>query len=261
MRFNQAAARESALLRGMVKPTMFVLLWRNAPGRSFADGTLCQSTHPEFAGYALKLLVTMFAAVYAMTFIATPSLGAGWFWDIGNGIGFAAFGGLLFLTVSSGRPLNVRSHQRTGYILLFIAMAHAFWFLLGDAALSQYLKPGAPGYMWLGLFSLALLAAMITVALPTDRQRLYPDHSKFHYWHRLMAKSTIAAATYHILASGFYLNNGYQKALFAGLALFALIGRPALTRLFHPAATSPFSVLLLCIVMTLLFAAARNAPL
>ena len=39
--------------------------------------------------------------VFLATFIATPTLGAGWAWDIGNGLGFMAMAGLLYLCISS----------------------------------------------------------------------------------------------------------------------------------------------------------------
>jgi hypothetical protein len=48
----------------------------------------------------MKSLLATFAAVFQITFLAAPTMGAGWFLDTGNAIGFAAFGGLLYLTVT-----------------------------------------------------------------------------------------------------------------------------------------------------------------
>ncbi len=39
--------------------------------------------------------VALVAAVFAITFLSAPRLGGGWFWDIGNGLGFVAFAGIL----------------------------------------------------------------------------------------------------------------------------------------------------------------------
>jgi hypothetical protein len=37
------------------------------------------------------LLVTM-VIIFLITFLGAPKMGAGWFWDAGNGISFATFG-------------------------------------------------------------------------------------------------------------------------------------------------------------------------
>ena len=42
----------------------------------------------------MKPLLATMAVVFLITFIAAPTMGAGWFWDAGNGTGFAAFAGL-----------------------------------------------------------------------------------------------------------------------------------------------------------------------
>ena len=39
----------------------------------------------------MRVLLASFAAVFLLTFIANPTRGAGWFWDAGNALGFAAF--------------------------------------------------------------------------------------------------------------------------------------------------------------------------
>ena len=135
----------------------------------------------------MKALLATFAAVFLLTFLAAPTMGAGWFWDAGNAIGFAAYAGLLYLTITSSRRLDVRAHQVLGYGVLFVAVAHAFWFMLGDAAVVEFMKPGAPDYMWHGIVSLLLLGVLITVALVPDRFRVHSDYPAFKYWHRQQA--------------------------------------------------------------------------
>lgn len=208
----------------------------------------------------MKALLAIFLTVYAITFVATPKLGAGWFWDIGNGIGFAAFSGLLYLVVTSGRPFDVQRHQHLAFAVLFIALGHTFWFLLGDAAAVELIKPGAPDYMWLGLISLVLLLALITVALPTDRRRLHRDHASFRHWHRFLSIATIAAATYHIVISGFYLGSGYQVAMLICLVSLVCFGRSIWTKLAPVALASTTVLLAFSTAMALLFAALRNLP-
>jgi hypothetical protein len=65
---------------------------------------------------AMKALLATFAAVFLLTFIATPTMGAGWFWDAGNALGFAAFAGLLYLTITSSRRLDVRDTRYSGTV-------------------------------------------------------------------------------------------------------------------------------------------------
>jgi hypothetical protein len=173
----------------------------------------------------LKALLTTLTAVFLITFLAAPTMGAGWFWDTGNGLGFASFAGLLYLSITSSRRLNVRAHQVLGYAVLFLALLHAFWFLLGDAAATEFIKPGAPDYMWLGVLGLLLLGVLITVALVPDRQRVHKDYPAFKYWHRVIAIATTGCIAYHIVVSGFYLGAWYQALLFVTFALAVSFGR------------------------------------
>ncbi len=149
------------------------------------------------------------AVVFLITFLAAPAMGAGWFWDAGNGIGFAAFAGLLYLTITSNRRLDVRAHQILGYAVLLLAVAHAFWFLLGDATAVEFIKIGAPDYMWLGIVSLILFIVLMTTANVPDRSRVHQNYPSFKYWHRVLTIAMIASAAYHVVVSNFYLGSWY----------------------------------------------------
>ncbi|RLA35242.1 MAG: hypothetical protein DRR11_00605 [Gammaproteobacteria bacterium] len=188
-------------------------------------------------------------------------MGAGWFWDAGNGLGFAAFAGLLYLTITSSRRLDIRAHQVLGYAVLFLALFHAFWFLLGDTVAVEFIKPGAPDYMWLGIIGLLLLGVLITVALVPDRMRVHKDYPAFKYWHRVFAIVTIACITYHIVVSGFYLATWHQAALFVTVAVVVSFGRMYWIKLGKlPTVTVP-AYIALSALLTAMFAAVRNLPL
>lgn len=202
----------------------------------------------------------MFSAVFLITFLAAPTMGAGWFWDSGNALGFAAFGGLLYLTITSNRRLNVRAHQVLGYGVLFVAVAHAFWFLLGDAVVVEFLKPGAPDYMWLGLASLVLLCILMTIALVPDRMRVHANYPAFRYWHRVVAIATLATATYHIVVSNFYLGTWYQALLFVLLTIAVSFGRAWWIRLGQLPIVGNATFLAVSAVFGALFVAIRNMP-
>ncbi|MGI9204656.1 MAG: ferric reductase-like transmembrane domain-containing protein [Woeseiaceae bacterium] len=209
----------------------------------------------------MKALVATLAVVFVVTFLAAPTMGAGWFWDTGNAIGFAAFGGLLYLTITSVRRLDVRAHQVLGYGVLLVAVAHAFWFLLGDAAAIEFMKPGAPDYMWLGLVCLVSLGVLITVALVPDRFRLHNDYSSFKYWHRVVAIVTLASGTYHILVSNFYLGAWYQATLFIMIVIAVASARSYWARLGQIKIVSNVTYLFVSGLFGMLFVAIRNLPL
>jgi len=209
----------------------------------------------------MKALLATLTAVFLITFLAAPTMGAGWFWDSGNALGFAAFGGLLYLTITSNRRLDVRAHQVLGYGVLVVAIAHAFWFLLGDAAMTEFLKPGAPDYMWLGVVSLLLLGVLMTVALVPDRMRVHKSYPAFKYWHRVVAIATIASATYHIVVSNFYLGTWYQGVMFVLIAIGASIGRAYWIKLGQLPIATNVAYVLVSAVFGALFVAVRNLPL
>lgn len=209
----------------------------------------------------MKSLLATLGTVFLLTFLAAPTMGAGWFWDAGNGLGFAAFAGLLYLTITSSRRLDVRAHQVFGYAVLSLALLHAFWFLLGDAAAVEFIKPGAPDYMWLGVVGLLLLGLLITVALIPDRLRVHKDYPAFKYWHRVLAIATIACITYHIVVSDFYLATRYQAALFVALAVVVSFGRMYWIRLGQLPIATVSVYLVLSVMLTAAFAVVRNLPL
>jgi len=208
----------------------------------------------------VNALLATFSAVFLLTFIASPTMGAGWFWDAGNAIGFAAFAGLLYLTITSSRRLDVRKHQVLGNAVLMVAAAHVFWFLLGDGAVVEFLKVGAPDYMWHGVVAFLLLGVLIIVALVPDRFRIYRDYPAFKYWHRVLAIITIGTATYHIVVSNFYLGTWYQALLFVLLAIGAAFGRQYWIRFGQLPIAGSAVYIIVSIAFGLVFTAIRNLP-
>jgi len=205
------------------------------------------------------LLATL-AVVFMITFLGAPTMGAGWFWDAGNGIGFAAFGGLLYLTITSNQRLDVRAHQILGYAVLLLVVAHAFWFLLGDATAVEFIKFGAPDYMWLGIVSLILFVLLITTANVPDRLRVHKNYPSFKYWHRVLTIVVIAGAAYHIVVSNFYLGSWYQALLFVLISIAVCLGRAYWIKLGQIAIVSPAVFIALSSVLVIVFTGLRNFP-
>lgn len=208
----------------------------------------------------MKSLLYTFVTIFLISFLASPTMGAGWFWDVGNGIGFAAFAGLLYLGVTSYRRLDVRAHQLFGYATLFLALAHVFWFLLGDAAVVDFIKIGAPDYMWLGVAGLVLLFILVTIALVPDRHRVHKDYGTFRYWHRVLAVATITCCTYHVVVSQFYLHAWYQVALLTAVVIAASFGRAYWIKLGTIKTATPANYLSLTALFAGLFSVIRNWP-
>jgi|TARA_Y100000310_G_scaffold338665_1_gene429028 hypothetical protein len=168
-----------------------------------------------------RLLLTLLT-VTSVTLLATPTLGAGWIWDIGNGLGFVAFAGLLYLSKFGGCGENVSAHQLLGFTVLGVTTAHVYWFLLFDAVVMAHIKAGGSVYMWMGILGFVLLAMLIFISLPERRIYVHKSYAVFKYGHRVLALATIMGAGYHIVASGFYLNTSYQVVFFLILVAAAL---------------------------------------
>ncbi len=217
------------------------------------------SSSPYIVRRMIPLLATM-AVVFLITFLAAPTMGAGWFWDAGNGIGFVAFAGLLYLTITSNRRLDVRAHKILGYAVLLLAVVHIFWFLLGDATVVEFIKIGAPDYMWLGIVSVVLLAILIITAIVPDRLRVHKNYPGFKYWHRILTIAMIVSATYHIVVSNFYLHAWYQGGLFVLISVGVCLGRAYWIRLGQIAIASPAVYVAIGSVFIIVFAGLRNFP-
>ena len=208
----------------------------------------------------MKFLLATVSVVFLVTFLDQPNAGAGWFWDTGNAMGFAAFAGMLCLSITGNRRFELRAHRLLGYSVLFVAMAHSFWFLLGDAAVVDFLKPGAPDYMWLGLLSLLFLGVSVSVALVPDRLRVHKNYRSFKYWHLVLAIVTVASALYHIIESDFYLSRRLQALLLIALAITLLAGRSHIRPYVHPTKATTAAYFAASILLGGVFVIVRNLP-
>lgn len=154
-------------------------------------------------------------------------MGAGWSWDIDNGLGFAALAGMLFLSMPGGAQRDVRRHEWLGYTVLAVVLIHALWFLLADGAAIEYIRPGAPAYMWTGIIGLVLFAVLVVLAAMPARMSVHKTYTVFRYSHQFTAIAGIAFVLHHVIASGFYLRTFYQAALLILLTLVVIFGRRA----------------------------------
>jgi len=204
-------------------------------------------------------LCIMFVLVFLLTFLEAPTLGSGWFWELGNGLGFVAFVGLLYLVASGRLTRDVRTHRIMAQCVLLVVLAHAFWLLLGDAAVVEFMKPGAPAYMWSGVAGMALLGAMVlAAALPDGRGVTGGPGRVRQQRHGLLAVAVILASAGHIVGSQFYLRTSHQVLLFVLLAVVACSGRARLTALAGKSLTITAFYLGSGLLFAVLFSTIRN---
>ena len=208
----------------------------------------------------MPFLLMTIVAVFAITFLAAPGLGAGIYWDAGNALGFGGLAGLLCLAIASNRPIEMTAHKILGYAVLFVCVAHVFWFLVGDPAVAEYLKPGAPLFMWTGLTGVILLGLTVSISLLPDRNRIHRSYSSFRLWHFVLAFATIAATLHHVIGNGFYVRTLVQIGLLLLLTAGVVFGRERLRKSFHPTPATTVHYLLAIAFFGTVFVAIRNMP-
>lgn len=178
----------------------------------------------------MRVLLFCFATLWVIVFLSAPTLSAGWVWDTGNALGFAAMAGLLFLSVPGGARLAPRQHELIAYGLVILVAAHVLWFLLLDGAVVQYLTTDAPAYMWSGIAAAILVIVLVLLALMPTRLSVHKTFGRFRRWHRAIAIVAILASAYHLIGSGLYLQSPMQAALLLLLCVLVIFGRRVLVQ-------------------------------
>lgn len=203
-------------------------------------------------------LTFLFGGVLAISFLNSPTLGGGWTWDAGNALGFAAFAGMLYLSMPGGARRDVRTHEWFGHTVLAIALLHGLWFLLADGAAVEYIKPGAPVYMWTGIGGFVLLVVLVIFAVMPTRVSIHKTYTRFRNWHQVLAVIGIASVIHHIIASGFYLQAWYQAVLLILFTAVALFGRGIRRRASQSPGVTPPNLLVIGVLGAAVFVIIRN---
>ncbi len=169
-----------------------------------------------------KSFVAITLLLFLVALLPLTRPGGGWFWELGNGLGFAALACILYLLIDTRRGGKVRAHQVISYLAAIFLVAHILWFLLGDPTVIEYAKPGASWSMWSAWLALAVLVVLVVTSLPTLRPANYVDHGGFRLWHRLLTVALLAASIHHIAGSGFYLFHPLHWSAFLVIAIFLM---------------------------------------
>jgi len=207
-----------------------------------------------------KVRNSWLAGVMLLTFgvalLAAPGMGGGWFWSIGNGLGFAVLAGMVYLSFDSRKGGKIRAHQLVSYCVAGMLLVHVFWFLVGDKAALEYAKIGAPWPMWSAWLALCLLVFLIVVSLPGLRQKHHSGHPQFRNWHRLLTIAVFVTTVHHLAGSGFYLSNYWQLGLMTLIIIAALFAPVRKDRQFI--SSPPAMVMAVSLILIIVFACIGN---
>ena len=173
------------------------------------------SEKPGYSNYLSLVVIGVLSSLFLLAVFPSPFAGAGYFWDFSNALGLAGFGGLVILSLSSSKPLEVSSHKLLSYVVVLLCLAHALMLALGDGAVFTYLRPGAPWSMWAALASFASLVVLLWHAQRPLRRKLHSGYHQFATWHRYLAILVIVLAAWHIIDSTYYFQETYQLVIVA----------------------------------------------
>jgi hypothetical protein len=73
--------------------------------------------------------------------------------------------------------------------------------------------------MLAGVFAFILILVLVISSIPAARRRLWPDYHVFRHSHAVLAVSIFALTAYHVLGSGFYLNERWKIGLASTVGL------------------------------------------
>ena len=208
----------------------------------------------------MRLFAVLFLCVFLIAFLAHPRLSGGLVWDAANALGFVALAAVLYLAVTTRGARDVPRHEWFAYGAIGLVLAHGFALLLADGAVAEYLKPGAPAYMWAGVGALvALMVSSLLAVLPARRER-HRSYASFKVWHRVLGVAALAGAAWHVIGSGFYLSATAQIAALIVVCLW--VGAARELRLVPPVASvaSPAVLLAASLAGAVVFVALRYAP-
>ncbi len=208
----------------------------------------------------MKLLVALTICVFAVSFLSQPLAGGGWWWDAGNAVGLMALAGLLYLAVPVRGSRALRQHEWLAYLVVALVVLHGLWLFAADGAAVVYIRPGAPLYMWAGVLALAVLMLSSAWSVLPDRLRRYRSFSRFKGWHRSLGGVALAGAIYHVLASGFYFDNGWEMAAVVVLGAGAGFARELRASPTAAQSSGPMTLLLIGTLAATSFVLVRNLP-
>ena len=152
------------------------------------------------------MIYVLIITTLALTFLQAPVTSGDWYWDLANGLGFTAFGLLLYLFIDSGTGVRQRIHQLMSYALAGLILAHILMLWIPDTAIWHYFSLDAPHYMWAGMLSLLPLIILTLTSTAKSRRDWHGSYQRFRKLHTVLSIVTVALVLWHIIGSGFYVS-------------------------------------------------------
>ena len=112
--------------------------------------------------------------------------------------------------------------------------------------------------MWADLLGLIAIIAFTAIAQPGARVALQLPYAAFTSWHRALSLVAIAAATGHILGSGYYVSTWPASLTLVALVAVTLLGHRRLASASRLGPRAPREFLYASRLAITLFALVRN---
>ena len=154
-------------------------------------------------------------------------------WEAANAFGFVGFAGLLILLANGySKSGHSHFHRWFGITVLVAMLVHSLWFLIADAAVLEYLLPGAPVYMVLGISALLFCILLTVSSFRKLRRVAYVSTRSFRFWHNWQSIVIVILSSIHIASSGFYFVSTWQWLALGTLSAlsFLLPAKPTTAR-------------------------------
>lgn len=181
------------------------------------------------AAFWIGVYLALVAAPLLVLLAGPVPAGAGLWWDLSMGLGFAglAIMGVQFALTARFRrasaPFGIdiiyHFHRYVALVGIALVLAHygivRAWFADTLGPLNPL---EAPWHMTAGRLSLALLLAVIVTSL--WRKPLHIDYDRWRVGHALMATAALLLAVVHVVGVGYYTAAPWKRWLWTGYSLF-----------------------------------------
>jgi predicted ferric reductase len=199
---------------------------------------------PPIARNAVLWLTVYVAAVTVPLFalLPGPAAGRGFLWDFPMALGYAGLAmlGVQFAltarfrraTAPFGIDIVYYFHRYLAVWALVVVIGHyAILRLANPSALGTADPSVAPGYMTAGRAALVLFVLVVVLSLL--RRRLQLDYDLWRITHAVLVTVAFAAAVWHLLGAGRFLDTAWKQWLWAAFGAF-WVGLIAYVRVLRP---------------------------
>ncbi len=157
--------------------------------------------------------------------------GTGFAWDFSVALGFSALsllGSMFVLTArfrwmapAFGIDIVYYFHRWVAVLAFGLVLAHPLLLIGVEPLLAEYLKPGAPWYMFAG--AAAVIALAVLVVSSVWRKRLHLHYDAWRRLHALLAVLVVGLAIAHVIGVDYYVGTPGKRALWTALAVSWLV--------------------------------------